>query len=101
MSVESQSVSVPKKKVSLVLLVAVLIPVLFALLHFCFGISIPRAAVITIFMNAFVVYFRLHLSHEKPLVLYIIGVALIFFICMILLFWVSHWSMPQGSEHVS
>ena len=43
----------------------------------------------------------MHLSSEKKVVYFVLIIAVVFFICMMLAFYVSHFDLPEGAYYVS
>ena len=101
MSADSQNLSHSSgKNIKFFSVWIILVPFIICLFHFIFGVPVVRAVVITMFMTGFITYVRLHLVHEKPIVLYIMMVAISFFISMILLFYLGKVSIPDGAVYV-
>ena len=43
----------------------------------------------------------MHLSSEKRLVYFVLIIAAVFFIAMMLIFYVSHYNLPEGAHYIS
>lgn len=90
------------KLIYVALLVFTVITVAVSYIHLPFlWLTVTLALIIATFKAALVSSFFMHLLHEKPIILWSLGLTLFFVIAMIVLFIVSQYSVFEGLNYVT
>lgn len=81
----------------------VLTVVTVALNHIHAGIvvAVTLALIVAATKASLVASFFMHLAHERKIIYVVMSFTAFFFVCMILLFVFSNYSVPQGTEHLN
>jgi len=104
MSLETHDIRKEVKKYFIVfaaLLILTVVTVAASSLQFGVALGIIVALIIASVKGYLVACNFMHLSSEKKVVYFVLILAAVFFIAMMLIFYVSHFNLPEGAEYVS
>jgi len=104
MSLETHDIRKEVKKYFIVfaaLLILTVVTVAVSNLQFGVALGIIVALIIASVKGYLVACNFMHLSSEKKVVYFVLIIAAVFFIAMMLIFYVSHFNLPEGAEYVS
>ncbi|MCA9409082.1 MAG: cytochrome C oxidase subunit IV family protein [Candidatus Omnitrophica bacterium] len=88
------------KKIYFALLIFTVVTVLAAKFHLAVHLAIIIDLIITTFKASLVASFFMHLATERPVIYWLLIFTGFFFISMLLLIYVSHYSIYEGLHHV-
>jgi len=104
MSTETHDIRKEVKKYFIVfaaLLVLTVVTVVASNLQFGVTLGVIVALIIATIKGYLVACNFMHLSSEKKVVYFVLIIAAVFLIWMMLLFYVSHFDLPEGAHYVS
>ena len=104
MSTEAHDIQKEVKKYFAVLgglLFLTFLTVFVSKLHLAISLGITIALVIATYKASLVACHFMHLSVEKKLVYAVLILTVIFFATMLMLFYFSHFNLPEGAHYVS